>query len=574
MIAPAPGDAKDWLARGRALAKEGRGGEADAAFERYFSLAPGRKRVAEGVEAQRRGDIESAARHYAAALEEDPDNVDAMRLLGVVLALLGRGEEALRRARQAVLLAPDYLSAWSNLGAALTELDRIDEAVDAFRRALALDPKNVQCQYNLANALSAHQDFQGAQSAFRAALAIDPAQAPSLRGLGPALNTTGDRGGALDAYRASLAAAPSFGEVWWSLANLKTYRLDAQDCTAMEALLGGEELSLNARISVLYALGKALEDAGEFDASFERYAEGAALQRQRVRYDPVETETVNDRIVKCFTPQLFDQLKNVGYEDPSPIFIVGLPRSGSTLIEQILASHKSVDGAAELPALQRVGQQIGRFRADGVRFPEAVKDFERHDFDALGRAYLMRTQRFRGDKPRFTDKMPNNFALIGLIKLILPNAKVIDARRHPLDSCLGSFKQLFARGQTFTYDLFELGHYYLQYDRMMRWWDAVSPGFVLRVDYERMVMNQECETRRLLDFCDLPFEPACLEFHRTQRPVNTASSEQVRRPIYRGSLHSYRRFEKHLRRLDEMLAPILAGLPADVRAPVLPVNAA
>jgi len=558
---PSPEDAAGWLARGRALAAEGRGREADEAFERYFALAPGRRRVAEGVEAQTRGELETAAAHYRAALEEDPSNVDAMRLLGVALSLLGRADEALRHARRAVALAPEYLSAWSNLGAVLSELDRPEEAADVFRRAVELDPNAALSHYNLGNALSTQGDHAGAEAAFRAALVIDPDHPASLLGLGHVLKTIGRRNGALVAYRASLAAKPDLGEAWWSLANLKTHRFSDDDRAAMEALLARDALGKTSRIAALFALGKAFEDAKDYAAAFERYAEGAALQREKVRYDPVETEKINERIMSVFTKAFFAAHDGEGCDDPAPIFIVGLPRSGSTLIEQILASHSGVDGTAELPAMAKLTQEIGRFRSDGVRFPEALRELEPHDLEALGRAYIARTKRFRGSRPRFTDKMPNNFALTGLIKLILPNAKVIDARRHPLDSCMGSFKQLFARGQTFTYDLFEIGHYYIQYDRMMAHWNDVLPGFVHRVDYEAMVLNQEEETRKLLAFCGLEFEEQCLDFHKTERAVNTASSEQVRKPIYRDSLQGWRRFESELGGLKAQLQPLLDELP-------------
>lgn len=523
--------------------------------------------ISNGLAAQREGNLEAAVELFSQALAVGPDDVDALRLLGQALAQQGRAEDGLRHARRSTQLAPRYAPAWANLGSVLSELDRAQEATAAFQQALALAPHSAQAHYNLANALSVEGRFADAEQAYGAALRLEPAHAASLLGLGHALKTLGRNSEAVAAYQASLAAMPRLGEAWWSLANLKTYRFSAADQAAMEQSLQDEGLSPTARISVLYARGKALEDAGDFGAAFSCYSEGARLQRERVRYDPAETEAVNERIVRVFDAALFADPPVRGHPDPAPIFIVGLPRSGSTLVEQILASHPSVDGTGELPALPKLVQEIGRFRSDGVRFPEAVLDLEPHDFAALGKNYLARVARHRTDRPFLTDKMPNNFALIGLIRLILPNAKVIDARRHPLDSCMGSFKQLFARGQNFSYDLFELAHYYLEYDKLMQHWARVLPGFVLRVDYESMVQNQEAETRRLLDFCGLPFDSRCLAFHETQRAVNTASSEQVRQPLYRASLWSWRRFGPHLAPLQSMLEGLVQGLPPLVRGP-------
>lgn len=546
-------DARAWLKAGTALAQAGEGEAADGAFERYFALAPGRKWVAEGGERHRSGDLEGAAACYRKALAEDGDNVDALRLLGVACAHLGQAQEAERAARRAVERAPDFPAAWNDLGAVLSELDRAKEAVDAFERARRLSPKSPAAHAHLANALFVYGDLYGAERTYRQALALRADDAASLLGLGHVLKTIGRRDDAVASYRACLIARPLAGEAWWSLANLKTFRFSESDEAAMRALLASAEASDLARINVAYALGKAREDAGDYDAAFAHYAEGARWQRLRVRYDPVQTEAINSRIKAVFTPDLFAAHARLGCVDPAPIFIVGLPRSGSTLIEQILASHSQVDGTSELPIIGRIVQEIGRFRSDGVVYPEAVADLEAHDLRALGRAYLERAARHRGTRPFFTDKMPNNFASVGLIALILPNAKIIDARRHPMDSCWGAFKQLFARGQAYSYDQFELGHFCREYDALMRHWDEVLPGRVLRVDYEAMVEDQEAQTRRLLDHCGLPFEENCLRFHETARAVNTASSEQVRQPIYRSGMGAWRRFAPHLGEMEAML---------------------
>ena len=560
----APGDPGLWARAGAALAAVGEGALADQAFECYFALRPGQKLVAQGAERHRAGDLRAACDLYRQAMIADPRNADALRLFAVTAAGLGRPQEAETAARLAVRLAPDFSAAWAALGAVLSELDEMEEAVGAFRRALSLSPDSAEARANLANALFAFGDPSGAHAAYLAALALRPGEPSSLLGLGHVLKTIGKQAEAIAAYRGCLAARPDAGEAWWSLANLKTFRFDAADEARMTALLAGD-LAENSRVGIAYALGKAREDAGDPDAAFARYAEGAALQRNRVRYDPGQTELMTDRLISVFNPDLFQAHAGGGCRDHAPIFIVGLPRSGSTLVEQILASHSQVDGTRELPILTRLSGEIGRFRSDGVVYPEAVCDLESDDFAALGEAYLTRADRYRGQRPFFTDKMPNNFSAVGLIALILPEAKIIDARRHPMDSCLGGFKQLFARGQTFTYDLFDLGHYYLQYDRLMHWWDTVLPGRVLRVDYESVVLDQEAQVRRLLEFCNLPFEMACLDFHKNRRAVNTASSEQVRQPLYTSALGTWHRFAPHLTDLENQLAPLLAALPPIVR---------
>jgi hypothetical protein len=308
----------------------------------------------------------------------------------------------------------------------------------------------------------------------------------------------------------------------------------------------------------MFTLGKACEDQQEFERGFSYYAEACAIQRMRIAYDPVDTEVVNQNIRDVFSVAFMAERVGQGCPDPAPIFIVGLPRSGSTLLEQILASHSAVEGTAELPAVGRVISSLAR-RFPGQSYPAAVPLLDATGLRELGEMYLQKTLRHRTGLPRFTDKMPNNFASIGLIHLMLPNATIIDARRHPLDSCFGSFKQHFAHGQTFSYDLMEIGEFYLEYRKMMRHWQQVLPGRVLEVRYENMVRNQEIETQRLLDHCGLPWEEACLRFYQTERAVRTASSEQVRQPMYDTSVNHWRNFRSQLAPLIEVLGDELDG---------------
>jgi hypothetical protein len=350
------------------------------------------------------------------------------------------------------------------------------------------------------------------------------------------------------------------------MANLKVFRFEDEEIHAMEEQVARDDLSQSADIHFRFALAKAFEDRGDYERAWHFYETGNERQRATVFHDPVAMEVRHEQIAAVFTPALFEKFAGLGHDSPAPIFIVGLPRSGSTLVEQILASHSQVEGTAELPTLVRLAFSIGRYRTDKKGYPESVADLRGRDFKAYGRQYLEESASFRSTgKPFFTDKTPNNFSHVGLIHLILPNAKVINARRHPFDSCLGGFKQLFAKGQHFTYDLAELAAYYRQYHETMQYWHRVLPGKVLDVHYEETVTDLETQVRRILAHCGLPFEDACLRFHENRRAVRTASSEQVRQPIYTDALGYWRRFEKHLALWQDMLGDIVEQLPDAVR---------
>jgi tetratricopeptide (TPR) repeat protein len=379
------------------------------------------------------------------------------------------------------------------------------------------------------------------------------------------LKTIGRTDEAIETFKQCIRLHPGFGEPYWSLANLKTFLFDADEVAVMEQQVEGGELPDESRVNMLYALGKHYENEDEYDTAWGYYRRGAALRRGHEAYDPVHTQVVHDRNIEVFSRAFLAEREGWGDPDAAPILIVGLPRSGSTLIEQILASHSQVEGTMELPDLGRCIRQVSRARKDRVEYPEAVRDLSEQDVLALGQRYLRTTQRYRSGKPHFIDKMPNNFSNLGFLHLLLPNAKVINARRHPLDSCLGSFKQLFYKGQSFTYDFFELGQYYLQYQRIMDHWNEVLPGRVLDVHYEDMVRDQEGQTRRLLNALGLPFEEQCLRYWETERAINTASSEQVRRPIYTQGLNFWRNYEHHLGELIEILEPLLKELPPEDR---------
>jgi tetratricopeptide (TPR) repeat protein len=383
------------------------------------------------------------------------------------------------------------------------------------------------------------------------------------------LKTLGKRQEAIESYQAAVAARPDFGDAYWSRANLKTYRFSQEEITQMEAHEAAATTQPVDRYHLCFALGKALEDQGEYAQSWEYYERGNALKRAQSRYRPEITETNTRRQIEVCTAEFFAARTAAGAPDPDPIFIVGLPRSGSTLIEQILASHSKVEGTQELPELPRIVLELqGRDpNPNDPRYPGVLTELTLDDFRKLGERYMAETRTYRqaasntrrdpAPRPFFIDKMPNNFRHLGLLHLMLPNAKVIDARREPLACCFSNFKQLFASGQEFTYDLEDIARYYRTYLELMRHWDEVLPGKALRCEYEDLVEDLEGQVRRILDFCGLAFEPACLEFHKTERSISTASSEQVRQPLFRAGLDQWQHYEPWLGPLKNALGDAL-----------------
>lgn len=552
------------LKLGRVLAALGRATEADEAFEASFRLTPYREDLVRGLELQRAGNLKAAEKIYRGVLVKNPEDVDAMRLLSGLAMRASQWRDAEAMLKRALDLAPDFYQGWMDLGLTQQELDKPDEAQQSYRRASRLEPAAAQPLVAIGTTLAMAGRHAEAETALKQALEREPRNAGGLTGLGHVLKTVGKQADAIQVYRDCISHNPLHGEAWWSMANLKTFRFTDDEVTAMRQHVISEAVGGESRVNFLFALGAALEKREQYAAAFEYYREGNALRRERENYDPVQTCVIHDQIIESFNREFIAARQGQGHPSNAPIFIVGLPRSGSTLIEQVLASHSQVEGTHELPELSRVARSTGRGRSDRLTYPESVADLTQQQLHDLGQTYLDRTLRHRtGETQRFTDKMPNNFAHVGFMQTVLPNAKIINARRHPLDSCLGSYKQLFARGQPFTYDLYEIGEYYLEYQRMMNHWHEVAPGRVLEVQYEEVVADLDGQVRRILEFCDLPFEDECLRFHETRRAVKTASSEQVRRPIYSEALHRWRNYEEHLAPLIEVLEPLLRELPED-----------
>jgi tetratricopeptide (TPR) repeat protein len=562
-VAAVPKRSTTRMALARALAESGHHAESENEIKIALKLNPGKAAIAEAERALRDGRMEDAEKTLRELLSKDPNNARAMRMLGSIALEANRFRAGRRLIERAVELAPGVAMGWTDLANVHLKKDHYDEALQAVQRAIEIDPRFAHAYVVKGNILTRAQRHEESVLAYQEGLKVSPMNTGALNGMGHVLKTIGRQEEAITAFRKCIEANPAHGETYWSLANLKTFEFKPEEVLLMEDMVERDSLPDEPKVNMLVSLGKHYENEKDYDKAFENYQRGNDLRREHEIYDPVHTQVVHDRIIETFNADFFAERQGYGDPSPDPILIVGLPRSGSTLIEQILASHSLVEGTMELPDLGRTINELNQNTPGRTEYPEAVLPLDRDQVAELGRNYLEATSRYRTDKPFFIDKMPNNFQAIGFLQLILPNAKVIDARRHPMDSCLGSYKQLFFKGQSFTYDQFELGHYYLEYRRIMDHWHRVLPGKVLEVNYEQMVQDQENQTRRLLEYCGLPWEDQCLRFYETERAINTASSEQVRQPIYTKALNFWRNYENHLGELIETLEPLLQQLPEE-----------
>jgi tetratricopeptide (TPR) repeat protein len=525
------------------------------------------------------GELTAAENIVRAYLLQHGNHIEAMRLL----ARIGIAREVLDDAEillDAVLeLAPDYHAARFEYARVLLDRHKHQRAREQLEMLLAHDPENRNYKTLYATACVGVGEQEQALAIYRSLLADSPRAADVHLSVAHSLKTLGRRDEAIDSYRAAAAARPHYGDAYWSLANLKTYRFPDDELAHMRAGEAAPSTALADRYHLCFALGKALEDRGEYEESWRFYARGNALKKSESRYRPELVERNTRLQQEICTREFIAARAGWGAHDPDPIFIVGLPRSGSTLLEQILASHSKVEGTAELADIPRMVHELQGRDPDQAnpRYPRVLGEMQAGDFLRLGGKYLADTRVYRTDRThrselssarpgdlsseRFTDhfidKMPNNFRHLGLIHLILPNARIIDARREPMACCLSNLKQLFASGQEFTYSAVDIARYYRTYLELMAHWDAVLPGRILRIQHEDVVDDLEGNVRRILAFCGLDFEPACVEFHKTERSVRTASSEQVRQPIYREGLDQWKHYEPWLGELKDALGDAL-----------------
>ena len=494
--------------------------------------------------------LDVAERLLKPHLKEDPFDAAAIRMLAELAARIGRMRDAENLLRRAVELAPGWTAPKANLALVLGRTGRPAEALALLDDVFASEPDDIGHRNLKAATLGRLGDFDEAITIYEGVIERSPLQPRLWLSYGHMLKTVGRQDEGIAAYRKAIALRAELGEAWWSLANLKTVKFDKSDIAAMEKALSVASLTDEDRVHLDFALGKAMHDAGKTERAFIHYSRANALRLRSQPYRAADISRAVDRSIAAFTADALAK-RIGGCEAPDPIFIVGMPRAGSTLLEQILSSHSMVEGTSELPDIPILAREQGVY-------PDAVLGMDEVQRRELGEQYLRRAgvQR-RTAKPLFIDKLPNNWLYVPFIQLILPHAKIIDARRHPLACCLSNFRQHFARGQAFTYSMKDVGAYYADYVRLMDHLDAVLPGRVCRIIYERMVEDTETEVRALLDFCGLEFEPACLEFYKTDRAVRTASSEQVRRPIYREATEEWRAYDAHLPPLKTALGDVL-----------------
>lgn len=559
-----------WQRASALLAAKGHADEARKADRQARWLRAAPRPVVAAMNHIHEGRLHQAEQMARAFLQRNPRHVDGMRMLADIAARLNIIDEAEFILESAVVFEPDNVPARLDYIQALRKRHKYAAALEQAEILFNRFPDDPAFQSHLAIECMHNNEFERAFALFDQVLERLPHDPATLVSRGHALKTYGHHDEAVASYQHAAEIAPDLGDAWFGLANLKTYRFNDSEIEAMRAAERAERISYNARVQICFSLGKALEDRGAYDDAFAYYERGNRMKRVQSRYDADQmTAELAAQETHC-TRDLFDRHQGHGAEAPDPIFILGLPRAGSTLLEQILASHSKVDGTQELPNILSLAHRLRRQTPrpdDGdsdqispgvpASYPANLHHLSADDFRKFGEAYLEDTRVHRAGAPFFIDKMPNNFRHIALIHLILPNAKIIDARRAPLASCFSGFKQLFAEGQEFTYGLTEIGQYYRDYVRLMRHWDAVLPGKILHVQHEDVIDNLDHEVRRILDFCGLAFEPQCLEFYKTSRSVRTASSEQVRRPINRSGVDQWRPFEHHLDPLKEALGEAL-----------------
>lgn len=554
-----------WRGQIEILLKQNREAEAirlKPHLERLVKMPPPLVAVMDLIAQGKLANAETLCRDF---LKQTPHHVEAMRLLAEIGMKLNILHDAEFLLESALKLEPDNDLLRVEYIESLRKRQKIEAAHKEVLTLYNSNPDNLHFESLYAVLCMQMGLYEKALELFDNVLTKVPQDPVTLTSKGHALKTCGDTDQAIASYRLATKSSSAYGEAWHSLANLKTVKLDENDVSKMLAQINGDDLKFMDRVYINFSLGKAFEDAGDFDRAFSHYAAGNKAKKAQSRYVAEEMTDEFEQQKKLFSDKFIKSLNGCGHSAADPIFIVGLPRAGSTLLEQILSSHSQVDGTLELPnvlALVNDLRRGGNMTGDNL-YPGILETLDAEKYAEFGQAFINDTQVHRQGAPFFIDKMPNNFRHIGLIKLMLPNAKIIDARRHPMGCCFSGFKQLFAEGQAFSYDLGDIGHYYRDYEALMDFWQTAFPGQILHVQYEDVVNDFETQVRRILDYCGLPFEETCLSFYKTERAVRTPSSEQVRQPIYRGGIDQWRNFESHLDPLKDALGEVLHRYPMD-----------
>ncbi|MGI9264388.1 MAG: tetratricopeptide repeat-containing sulfotransferase family protein [Gammaproteobacteria bacterium] len=547
-----------WDSLGHQLAVAGDQQGSREAFQRHFELTTPYQELVEAGKLLREGKQGKAETIVRELLKKHPTEVTAIKMLSDIGLKMGQLKDASHLLERCLELAPNYHAARHSYAIVLMRRQEPEAALEEAERLLALEPDNPNFLTLKASILGRIGNQAEALEIYEKTLKDYPSQPKGQLSYGHTLHAVGRLDECIEAYKECIRLSPEVGEAYWSLANLKTYRFSDEEIQNMREQVTTEGGDADDQAHLAFALGKALEDRKKYDESFRFYKRGNAIRRIGHRHNLKVNVLDSLRQIKALPEPFFEQRKGWGCQAPDPIFVVGLPRAGSTLLEQILASHSRVEGTAELMDIIAISRKLGDKKRENPagKYPEILAELTEDQVRELGEGYLETTRIQRTtDAPFFIDKLPNNFQHIGLIHLILPNSKIIDARRHPMGGCFSGYKQLFARGQTFTYGLEDIGKYYRDYVRVMDHWDKVLPGRVHRVQYEEMVSDTESQIRALLHYCDLDFEEQCLRFYETERSIRTPSAEQVRKPIYKEGMEQWRNFEAYLDPLKEALGP-------------------
>jgi tetratricopeptide (TPR) repeat protein len=559
---------------GTILQAQGKLDEAAACFERALALKPDWAEVHSNLGNVRhnQGNLAEAAACQERALALKPNFAEAFSNLGIVRQAQGDLKAAIACYERALALKPDYVDAHNNLGTVLLEENRIEEAVAHYERVLVLKPDYAAAHNNLGNALTRQDRGEEAQAHYERALVLKPDYANACNNLGNIFKEQGKFDDAMVQYERALAIRPDYAEAHLNRSELKRFHRGDPDLAALETLARQDDLSADKALYIHFALAKALEDTGDYARAFENLRDGNAMKRSQLNYKEKTVLELFQRISDVFNGSLLGRFQGQGELSSVPIFVIGMPRSGSTLIEQILASHPQIHGAGELTAIEKM-ESSGLFNAGDppLPYPESISALDGPAFQRLGQSYLARLPKVANGEIRVVDKLLGNFLHVGLIRLMLPNARIIHSVRHPIDTCVSCYSKLFTNGLYFTYDLAELGRYYRGYSELMAHWRSVlPPGAMLDVAYEDVVDDLEGQARRLIDYCGLPWNDGCINFHKSTRPVKTASAVQVRQPLFRSSLQRWRNYEAGLGPLLDELNPVLYPGGRSTPAAMLP----
>ena len=535
------------------LVKQDKSDEADELIKNFFENNEDYGLLYKGVRHLHASRYRKAEDAFKKVLIEDENNIDALRFMGILAFKSGNHDIAEAMLTKALKLDPTYSLVWANLAQVFSVTGQLDKAKKSFKNILNMEPRNGLIWAEYGTVLTKLANYKEGRDAYLKALEFKPDSPRVHLSLGHVYKTMGEIDNSIDSYKNTILQNNLSGEAYWSLANLKTYSFSENEIKDMEDTLKGDMSDIE-RSQMHFALGKAYEVKKDFDKSFKNYYEGNKVKKGLIKYSSDDTTDNTKRILNFFNKENIQKLAKSSTGDRDPIFVLGMPRSGSTLVDQIISSHSKVDGTQELPNIIKIAAELNTNNQNN--YPEVLKELDESKLSNLGKDYILETAWARDSAPFFIDKMPNNFIHIGLIKTILPNAKIIDTRRDPMDTCFSCFKQFFARGQLFTYSLEDLGNYYTDYIRAMNHWQNVYGKDIYTVHYDNVINKTEETIRELIDYCELPFEKECLEFYNSSRPVKTPSAEQVRQPIYKSGLNYWKNYEKHLLPLKKIIDEI------------------